>query len=204
MCCPQHIHKSTQKPLVPPCMAPKLSVPARREGWRASNGDGGRFESEIGAYGRGQGRRCQNGEPLQGRRREREEVSRKMGARQASSPSSRLQRGSEKSSPGPSREQAWGTSPRWHRTGRGREAPSDPLPPPQASKWRLAAAAARLCPGMGWGWRAGRAPNQMPPAWAWCLPAHSANPTSPSPEPLCLELWRWRKVGSSGNRGSSR
>lgn len=159
--CPLSTHISTQKPLVPPCLAPHLSLPGRREGWRASNGDGGRFESEIGTSGRGQGRRCQNGEPLQGRRRGREEAGRKMGARQASSPSSRLQKGNEKSSPGPFREQAWGTSPRWHRTDKGQEAPSASPPPPQAPKWRLAAAAARLCPGMGWGvaGRQGAKPN---------------------------------------------
>ena len=204
MCLPPdthtHTHTHPQKPLVPTCLAPKFSLPGNREGWRASNSNGGRFGNGVGTCGRGKGRRCQNGEPLQ-RKRGREEASRKMGARRASSPSCWLQRGSGKSSPGPSREQAWGTSPRWHGTGRDQEAPSTPQPPPQASKWRLAAAAARLCPGMGWGWQAGRAPNQMPPAWAWLLPANNADPTSPSPEPSCLELWGWRKMGAQQESG---
>lgn len=191
----KHTHISTQKPLVPPCLAPKLSLPGRRDGWRASNGDGGRFKSEIGAYRRGRGGEAKMVSHYR-EEGEREEASRKVGARQASSPSSRLQKGSEKSSPSPSREQAWGTSPRWHRAVRGWEALRAPPPPPQASKWRLAAAAARLCPGMGWGWWTGRVPNQMPPAWAWWLPAHSADPTSPSPEPLLLKFWGWRKMGT--------
>ena len=53
----------------------------------------------------------------------------KMEARQASSLSSGMQRGSGKSRLGPSTERAWGTSPRWHAAGRGpRRCPAFPHP----------------------------------------------------------------------------
>lgn len=199
MCAPPDTHTQHPEPLVPTCLTPKLSLPGR-EGWRASNSNGGRFGNGVGTYGRGQGRRCQNGEPLQ-RKRGREEASKKMGARQASSPSSRLQRGSGKSSPGPFQRAGMGDKPQVARDRQGPGSTQHSPSPTQASKWRLAAAAARLCPGMGWGWQAGRAPNQMPPAWAWLLPADNADPTSPSPEPSRLELWGWRKTGAKQKSG---
>lgn len=121
----------------------------------------------------------------------------KMEARRASLGSSGLQKGQRE-------KQSWafqgagmgGQAPGGTGQAGGREAPNAPPPPPQALKWRLAAAAAGLCPGMGWGWRAGRAPSQMPPGWARWLPAGSADPTSPSPEPSHLELWGWRNMGA--------
>lgn len=121
----------------------------------------------------------------------------KMEARRASLRSSGLQKGQRE-------KQSWafqgagmgGQAPGGTGQAGGREAPNTPPPPPQALKWRLAAAAAGLCPGMGWGWRAGRAPSQMPPGWARWLPAGSADPTSPSPEPSHLELWGWGNMGA--------
>lgn len=210
MCPPKHIHKSTQKPLVPPCMAPKFSVPGRREVWRASNGDGGRFESEIGTYGRGQGRKCQNGEPLQGRRREREEVSRKMGARQASSPSSRLQRGSENSRPGPSREQAWGTSPRCTgQEGAGKH-PAIPIPCPHpklrnGGDWQQQPLGSARAWGGGGG-QAGRQTKCHQPGHGVCQPTV---PTPPAPvqSPYAWSFGgreRWGPVGIGGPADKAR
>lgn len=192
---PKHTHISTQKTLVSPCLAPHLSLPGRREGWRASNGDGGRFESEIGASGRGQGRRCQNGEPLQGRRRGREEAGRKMGARQASSPSSRLQKGKETGSrPG-------GRAPGGTGQTRARRHPALPHPPPQASKWRLAAAAARLCPGMGWGvaGRQGAKPNAT--SLGMVVASPQCRPHQPESRALMPGALRVEKEGGRAGTG---
>lgn len=86
----------------------------------------------------------------------------KMEARQTSPPSSRLQRGSGQSSPKPFQGVGMGENrPQAARdrqgTGDAQHAPPHTL---QTPKWRLALAAARLCPGTGWGWgRQGAKPN---------------------------------------------
>lgn len=148
--------------------------------------------------GGGGGGDAKNGEPLQASRQAREETSREDGSQAgilAELGAAKGQR--EKQSRAFQGAGMGGQAPGGMGQAEGREAPNAPSPPPphQALKWRLAAAAAGLCPGMGWGWRAGRAPNQMPPGWARWLPAGSADPTSPSPEPSCLELRGWRKMG---------
>lgn len=67
---------------------------------------------------------------------------------------------------------------------------------------------AQLCPGMGWGWRAGRGPTQMPPSWARWLPACNSDPTTLQTRALDLRVWEvqriWGPVRVGGLAGKAR
>jgi hypothetical protein len=146
-------------PTCPVLPNPHFQVPAPggREGPRASNGG---FGSEVGAYGRGKRRRCQNYEPLQAEREERREGwgRWKPGGHRRQAPGCKRVSGKAgRALPG---SRHGGRAPGGTRQAGGPEVPSTPPPPP--SKRRLAAAAARSAlPGHGVGvaGRQGSNPN---------------------------------------------
>lgn len=97
-------------------------------------------------------------------------------------------KGQQEKQPGPFQGAGMGDKPQVAQDTRARRHPALPLPHPKLRNGDWQQQPLGSARAWGGGWRAGSVPNQMPPAWAWWLPAHNVDPTSPSPEPLCLEL----------------
>lgn len=103
------------------------------------------------------------------------------------------------------RKQAWGTSPRWHRTDKGQEAPSASPPPTPSFEMETGSSSRSALPGhgVGGGGQAGRQTKCHQPGHGGCQPTMSTPPARVQ-SPYAWGFEGGERGGPSRNRGSSR